>query len=662
MSQFAQWQSPLDLEAIFSRQGPPAYPFYNLGGQLFWLESLTAYKGRLAIVAKVGEETKPLTPKDFQVRTAVHEYGGQAFCYHNEAIVFNNYNDGRLYTQSLPVEDEKVSAPKPLSECTANQVGFADLSVNHTKNWLVAVQEQVAEPENTNCITLINLDAELPKQPQCLASGADFYSCPSISPDGSKLAWVQWNHPNMPWDESAACMADLVAIEGQVQLTNQRLIDGGKEISICQLAFLRDGSLVYAKDQQTTNDGAANYWNLYRWRDDAVSTLTADLAEYGDAHWVFGQTRWVQIDNDSLLAIRTRQGQDELVHISMANKAVTKIADEFARLSQINISPSGAKVCVVAQYTDQESKVLEFSLKGGKVSAGESRYAIAPMLSPEWVSVPQVVTFKTSDGEHAYANFYQPKHTGYSEKQGAAACAVAPAIVMVHGGPTSRADQSLSLLVQFFTTSGFAVIDVNHRGSTGLGRQYRQKLLGSWGEVDAADIKDAVKHFVDAGLVHPEKICIRGGSAGGYAILRALTRYPNLFSAGACYYGIGNLITLSAITHKFESRYTDQLVGEKFDPATAALLNSRFTQRSPIFEMDKIKSPVILFQGLDDKVVPPAVSREVVNVLQQGGVQHEYIEYQGEGHGFRQAQTRVDALSKEMAFYRRILGGVADVV
>ena len=227
---------------------------------------------------------------------------------------------------------------------------------------------------------------------------------------------------------------------------------------------------------------------------------------------------------------------------------------------------------------------------------------------------------------------------------------------MVHGGPTGSASPAFAPLKQYFTTSGFAVFDVNHRGSTGFGRDYRQRLLGNWGEIDTSDIADGIQFLVDQGRADADAVFIRGGSAGGYAVLRALTEFPDLFRGGASYYGIGNLITLAEITHKFESRYTDQLIGEPYDPATASLPSSRYTQRSPSFFMDQIRCPVIVFQGLEDKVVPPALAEEIIATLKRNGVAHEYHAYEGEGHGFRQIETRIDSLKRELEFYQAIFG------
>ncbi|MFT5258391.1 MAG: dipeptidyl aminopeptidase/acylaminoacyl peptidase [Saprospiraceae bacterium] len=652
MTEPSLWRSPVTPQQIFSRQGAPAYPFYHSSGQIYWLESLTQDKGRLAVVTQHAEQDRVITPSPYQIRTAVHEYGGKAFCVYQDTVYFNNYSDGLIYAQRLPNVDQ-LKSPLPcevllLCQPVEGSIGYADISVSESGKALVAVQELLGDKENLNCITLINLSLAS-NDPQVLVSGADFYACPVISKDGKKLAWFQWNHPDMPWDSSEVYIADLVREGEATRVTNEQLVDGNASCSICQLGFLDDGSLVYAKDGEAVSESPDNYSNLFRWQAGQLSPLTQDLAEYGDAHWVFGQTRWTQLSSSSLVAVRTIQGQDELMLISLELPSIKCVAKGFSRLSHLSLSPCGDKVAMVAQYADRESELIEIEpvLENPQVSVKRGQSAL---LKPSSVSVPKVIAFATKDGAQAFANFYAP-HSAEASRTNPPT----PAVVMVHGGPTSRADTSLSMLVQYFTSSGFAVIDVNHRGSTGLGRAYRQHLLGLWGEVDASDIVDAVTHFVNEGRVDASKVCIRGGSAGGYAVLRALTEYPNTFCAGACYYGIGNLITLSEITHKFESHYTDKLVGEAFDPVSAKLPTSRYQSRSPIFNMDKVRSPVILFQGLDDKVVPPDVSREVVSVLEKGGVPHEYIEYAGEGHGFRQAATRIDALEKEMAFYQQVL-------
>jgi dipeptidyl aminopeptidase/acylaminoacyl peptidase len=266
-------------------------------------------------------------------------------------------------------------------------------------------------------------------------------------------------------------------------------------------------------------------------------------------------------------------------------------------------------------------------------------------------SEPKLIRFPTGNKEFAYGFFYSP----FNRRFIAPAKSRPPLLVLVHGGPTSKAISELASLKQYFCSLGYALLDVNHRGSTGHGRKYRQSLLGNWGEFDAEDITSGIRYVVEKGWVDGELVFIRGGSAGGYAVLRSLTRYPEKFAGGACYYGIGNLITLSEITHKFEAKYTDQLIGEVFDREKSIHPESKFVKRSPIFQIEKLSSPIIMFQGLDDKVVPPDVSREVVEVLKERKIKHSYTEYSGEGHGFRQAATRIDALRKETMFFSEII-------
>ncbi len=667
MPEQGHWPSQLQIDAIFARQGAPAYPFYSSHGQLFWLESLSDDKGRMAICTLFDGATVVVTPAAYQVRTAVHEYGGKAFCVFDDVLYFNNSHDGSLYYQRLPtpaqLQQNELSDVQLLANGGEGHVGFADLSVNPAINCLLAVQERSREgQENENCLSLIKLTANLQEigQVQTVVSGADFYACPCISANGKQIAWLQWQHPNMPWDATELHIADLNIDAATMIVEATRCLDGSDGNSaLCQLNFLGDGSLVYAKDSDQVADvlgqTADGYWNLYRCTFDEadsqpqVEPLTTDEAEYGEAHWVFGQRRWLQVDAQHLIAVRTSEAGDELVQVPLQGGVVKSVLPVCASLVQLSQMPQQTSiVCAVAYYADQEPAVVQVNLTQNNHAS--VLHAVPDLLSQAAISLGEMHAYPTQDGAQAFANFYPPKNPVVEGEFGPA-----PAIVMVHGGPTSRATRSLSLLVQYFTGLGFAVIDVNHRGSTGQGRAYRQSLLGGWGEIDASDIRDAIAYFVGIDLVDANKVCIRGGSAGGYAVLRALTRYGDLFCAGACYYGIGNLITLSEITHKFESHYTDRLIDEVFTPETARKKGSAYISRSPIFEMDQISSPVILFQGLDDKVVPPAVSHEVVQVLKRRGIDHEYVEYAGEGHGFRQAANRIDALNKEVQFYQRIL-------
>ncbi len=633
----------LQIKDLFSRPGNPAYPFRDDKGQLCWLEPLTEEGGRLALKQQTVAGQRIITPADYQLRSRVHEYGGKCFCCVGDSVYFNNYSDGLIYRQSLHADTPPVAVVNP----GKMRSSYADLFYSAALNAIVAVEEIDAQAgaRNQNRLVLLSLDQIEPTTPQVLAHGADFYAAPCVSPSGDQIAWLQWQLPDMPWDSSQLVRANTISDNGECSLDNIETVAGGESTSVCQPGFLQNGDLVFAMDQPGTNpngDNPQNFWNLYRCDNTGVTAITQDLAEYGEAHWIFGQCRWVQAGASSLLAIATRDERDRLIQVDLQTKIQRIIGEPLARLSQLS-EAQGIFNCV-AEYTDKPASIIDITHAGKVTALNSPRLWIAQ----SDVAQAQLLCHPTRDGEQAYANFY-PAQGQKGEKKSAL-------VVLVHGGPTSRSDASLSPLVQYFAQNGFAVLDVNHRGSTGHGRAYRQALLGLWGEIDACDIADAISYVVQHKDIDAGRVFIRGGSAGGYAVLRALTRFPELFCGGACYYGIGNLITLSEITHKFEARYTDQLIGETYSPETASLAESRFRSRSPIFDIERISSPLILFQGLDDKVVPPEVSREMVQTLERNGVAHDYIEYPGEGHGFRKAETRIDALRREVQFYEDILG------
>lgn len=628
----------LQIDELFSRPGSPSYPFYDADGQLCWVEAITERGGRLAIKQKTPSGERIITPAEFQVRTRVHEYGGQCFCQVGELVYFNNYADGLIYRQSMRGLEppEQVSAETPISSA------YADLHYAPKLNALIAIQELQGE-KNTSRIIALNLEEAGTLAPICLVEGADFYANACVSPDARQIAWVQWANPNMPWDETRLKTAPIVKDAQGIRLGTATTIAGGGRQSICQIGYLANGELVFAMDCEADADAdtAENYWNFYRLVDDALEVITQTLAEFGEAHWIFGQRRWVQRDEQTLLALKTQDDTDQLVSIDLTTGEQTQLDHDYARLSQL--STRGDKVLCIAAYVDRSPEIIAIQSNQVEVQKAQENWIQALD-----VSLPERLNFATRDGAEAFANYY-PADISSGK--------TAALLVLVHGGPSSRADTALTPLVQYFCQNGFAVLDVNHRGSTGHGRAYRQALLGQWGEIDADDIADAIAFIIEQKQLDADRVFIRGGSAGGYAVLRALTRFPDLFCGGACYYGIGNLITLAEITHKFEGHYTDQLIGEVYDPITANQPDSRFRSRSPIFDIDKIKSPLILFQGLEDKVVPPDVSREMVETLKQNNVMHEYVEYPGEGHGFRQAETKMDALRREFSFFQKVLAG-----
>lgn len=646
---------PLNIRTLFEQPGSPAYPFQDDLGQLCWLEALTEEGGRLAIKQQTASAERVVTPAGFQIRSRVHEYGGKCFCIAGSTLYFNNYSDGLIYRQHLHQDEmpDAISISLSTSASTSATTAYADLHYSRGLNAIVAVQEITGATAmgNINRIVAFPLTKSMPSMPIILAEGADFYAAPCLSDQGDQLAWLEWSMPYMPWDETRLFCADIAKNYNSLKRGQAVFIAGGDGYSVCQPGFLSDGDLVFAMDSEAPRAQPENYWNLYRHHNGQTTPVTRALAEFGEAHWIFGQCRWLQLNQNVLLAVRTRDEVDVLCEIDLSTGKVSERSESISRFSQLsmtnqtpdNEAAANPGVVGIMHRPNHPAAIFNYQQdKNCKVLTSAPDW-----IDSESVSESELVCFPTRDGENAYANYYAAKPR--------VADMPISLLVLVHGGPTSRADNALSPLIQYFCQNGFAILDINHRGSTGHGRYYRQKLLGEWGETDANDIADALEFAFTQKQHDPERVFIRGGSAGGYAVLRALTRFPALFSGGACYYGIGNLTTLAEITHKFEAKYTDRLIGEIYDSRRAQSAESRFRTRSPIFDIDRIRSPLILFQGLDDNVVPPQVSREMVETLAENGVKHEYIEYAGEGHGFRKAETRIDALQHEIKFYREIL-------
>ena len=506
-----------------------------------------------------------------------------------------------------------------------------------------------------------------PSAPQVrvLVEGGDFYACPVISPNQAHIAWMEWDNPFMPWDQSRLVKAELLADGGDggsLEIRGRRVLVERAGQSVCQPGFLDDRRLLFVSDSDD-ND----FWNFFCHTDadtdtdNKIEQITDDEFEYGEAQWQFGQHRWQGVSADKIIAVGSGHDGDSLLEISLGSGETTLLCEGFAVCAHLHGNAADGELLWIARYADRYSEITALDFPGDSARSDHSGRAVYTSASAaaHGCSQPQPIAYPTRDGARAYAYFYAPFNDRYRAPRGAKP----PLLVVVHGGPTGRTTPELHPLRQYFTSLGYAVLDINHRGSTGYGRAYRQSLLGRWGEIDATDIADGVTHVVGQNLADPKLVFIRGGSAGGYAVLRALTRFPQMFCGGACYYGIGNLVTLARITHKFEGYYTDRLIGEKFDADKiydpAHHPGSRFVERSPVFQLERLSSPLILFQGLEDKVVPPALSREVAERLGKKGIQYEYIEYADEGHGFRRLPNRVDSLQRETAFFASIIRGQA---
>ncbi|MDO8480470.1 MAG: S9 family peptidase [Nanoarchaeota archaeon] len=630
---YAEWTAALTPEQIFSG----SLKFSEVkseGDSLYWLEQRPSEKGRTVLIRRDSEgDERELTPPGMSVRTKVHEYGGGGYTVKHGTVYFVNDKSQRIYAYGSSFRTAIALTPEKNADGSLGK--YASLTISPDGTSLVFAYEKEFPPEKKKeAENYLGLLESPGKEVLILAKGRDFYADPCFSPDGKKLAWLQWNHPRMPWDETELMLADF---DGK-KLRNIRKIEGGDGKSICWPRFDKRGRLIFAMDfPERKEQDSENYWNLYAY-DGTVTALTSDKAEFGTPHWNFGAQSFTILENGSIAASRITQGEESLVAIG---KNVELIPTDWVP-TRSNLAAHGNEVIFAGATSKGGHSLVKITLtgdveilkKGGALELGKKDISLAKHLS-----------YPTRDGKKAHAFLYLPRNAQFSapkeDKPGL--------IVMAHGGPTSRASPSFSSVTQFWTSSGYAVLDCDYRGSTGYGRAYRDALYEKWGVLDIQDVADGVLYLIKEGLVDEKRVAVRGGSAGGYVAQCCLTQFPDIFKAGASYYGIGNLKTIVETTEKFESRYTQRLVGGSPEKVPAI-----YKERSPLFHLDKLKAPMILFQGEDDKIVPPACSREVAEALKKKGIFYAYYEYKNEGHGFRSKEANVDSLTKEGAFYRRV--------
>jgi dipeptidyl aminopeptidase/acylaminoacyl peptidase len=580
--------------------------------------------GRYAIVRRTPDGTiRDALPEEFNARTLAHEYGGGAYMVAAGTIYFSNYADQRLYRQ------DPGGVPKPITPTGA--VRYADAVIDPRRNRLICIREDHTTNGREAVNILIALDLKGSGEQKVLASGNTFYSSPALSPDASRLAWLTWNHPNMPWDGSELWLAD-IAPDGGVR--NARKVAGGEEESIFQPAFSPNGVLHFVSDR-------TGWWNLYRLRDQGVEALAPMEAEFGKPQWVFGSTSYAFDSERRIVCSVTERGMDRLATIDTRTLELKPLDTPYSHVASLQAA-RGKVVFLGGSPTEPQSLlVVDLNTRQTVVV----RRAIEVAVDPHYISTPQPIEFPTEGGRTAHAFFYPPHNRDFSVPVGE----LPPLLVLSHGGPTSQTTAVFSLSIQYWTSRGFAVVDVNYGGSTGYGRAYRLRLNGQWGVVDVDDCVHAARYLAERGLVDPQRLIIRGGSAGGYTTLCALV-YRDTFKAGADYFGLSELVTFVRDTHKFESRYLDRLVGPY--PEQRAL----YQQRSPIDHIDRVTCPVIVFQGLEDKIVPPNQSELIVQALRKNGIPVAYLTFEGEQHGFRRAETIKRTLEAELYFYGRVFG------
>lgn len=619
---FGSWRSPISAEMLV--QGAVRFGDVAVDGDmLYWVESRPEEQGRYVIVRRTkGGTTDDILPAPFSARTTAHEYGGGALAAGNGHVFFSNYADQRLY------QLEPGDVPRPIS--AESNLRFADFILDAARNRLIAVCEDhtATNREPINRIVAVNLsDGKL----QILVAGADFYSNPRLSPDGRQLSWLAWNHPNMPWDGTELCVAT-VANDGLPG--DPQKVAGGKSESIFQPSWSPDGTLHFVSDR-------SNWWNLYAKRGNEIVAVLAMEAEFGAPQWVFGTSTYGFQRDGTIIARYTSRGTWTLTRIPPRSGTSQPIELPYSNISSVDVS--GDCAYAVAGSPIEPEALVEIDLATGTTQEIRRSSPIEP--DPGYTSVPEAIEFRTTGGKTAHAFYYPPTNRDFTGPPGEAP----PLLILIHGGPTGAAAAQFRLSTQYWTSRGFAVCDVNYGGSTGYGREYRNRLRDAWGVVDVNDAVQAALFVASQGKADRNKLIIRGGSAGGYTTLACLT-FSDVFRCGASLYGISDLALMAHDTHKFESRYLDRLVGQL--PRDEAI----YRERSPINHLDRFKRPVILLQGMEDKVVPPNQAERILASLKTRGVPVAYVPFPGEQHGFRKAANIIRAHESELYFYGRVLG------
>ncbi len=631
IANYGTWTSPLSAEIVAAQGGSVGEIAVDHDGSIYWTEYRPSEKGRNAIVMQnpdgaPGAVEKTVLPTPYDARTRVHEYGGGNFVVRNGEVIFSNFADQRLYR--FKVGQQPTAITKPNTDTHHGADRFADCDIDQVRDRVICVREDHSkdgDPQNT----IVAISLKTGEIKQTLFAGSDFVAAPRIAPSGKKIAWVAWDHPNMPWDKTRLYVADVTRGGG---LTKQTVIADNAAIGEPQWG--PDGTLYYMSD-------ATGWWNLYAFggkTSRAVTTVQVDLSA---PLWNLNLSSYAIVNNDTAIAAGIDNGRGGLWQIDLKSGNSHKIDLPFAAVRQLRRLDDRHVVFNASEDADV-SKIVRYDIVTGIVTVVAKQPDLP--LQKEYISVARAVSYPTSGDDVAHAYYYAPQNPGFRAPDGTKP----PLIVMAHGGPTSHVSPALALDIQYWTTRGFAVMNVNYRGSSGFGRAYRNKLQGQWGVIDIDDVVNAAKYAVSAGLADPDALIVRGGSAGGFVVLAAHA-FHNVFATGANYYGVSDITALAKETHKFESRYLDGLVAPY--PEGAKI----YADRSPINHLDGLNRPLIVLQGLDDEVVPPSQSEAVVNALKSKGIPVEYVEFEGEGHGFRKLENKTKALEAELHFYQRTL-------
>jgi dipeptidyl aminopeptidase/acylaminoacyl peptidase len=619
---YGSWKSPITSDIVASA-------LIGLGQieleekDVYWCEMRPSDNGRYVIVKHSPVEgTVDINPPPFNARTRVHEYGGGSYKVLKKEVFFTNFADQRIYKM------KHGNNPKPITLET--ELRHADFEFDTIRERLICVREDHREKgkEAENTIVSMNLDG---KKVKTLVYGNDFYSSPRISHEGKYLAWLTWNHPNMPWNKNELWIGKLNpdgSIKEQIRI-NKNIAE-----SIVQPLWSPDNILYFVSDRN-------NWWNIYCWKEGEVKTVYPKEAEFSEPQWIFAQSNYDFMSENKIICSFTQGGQWQIAQMNIETGKLKVIKTPYTYISSLHTTCD--KAVFIGGSPEETNSIVRLDLKTLDIEVLRRSSKIT--VDPEYLSQPRPTEFPTEKGLTAYGIYYKPRNKNYTAPMGT----LPPLLVSVHGGPTASASTTFSLKIQFWTSRGFAVFAVNYGGSTGYGREYRKRLHGQWGVVDVDDSVNAAQFLIKLGEVDEKKLAISGGSAGGYTTINSLT-FRDTFKAGASYYGISDLETFVKDTHKFESRYLEWLIGcypEKKD---------LYYQRSAINFLNQLDVPMIFFQGLDDEIVPPNQAELIVEALRKKGRPVAYLPFEGEQHGFRQAKNIKRSLETELFFYSRIFG------
>ncbi|WP_228894112.1 dipeptidyl-peptidase 5 [Pseudoduganella aquatica] len=634
LAPFGAWASPISAALVAAGATPLSSLALGADGDIHWLAGRASEAGRQTLQRRHGGRTDEITPLPLNVRSRVHEYGGGAYAVRGDTIYFSHFADNRLYCRSGEAEAAPFTAP--------GRQRFADFVVDAARARLIAVREQHpddsgapglprAQPVNTLCAVGLPGSAAAGAE-TVLASGHDFYSSPRLSPDGSLLAWLTWDHPRMPWQGTELWLAAVLA-DGT--LGTPLLVAGGADESVCQPEWAPDGRLYFVSDR-------SGYWNLYRHNGDAGAAAICPMeAEFATPHWTFGNAMYGFAGAGEIVCTYIDKGVSRLARLDIASGELAAIANPYEEIRELKVG--GGFIALLGGGPTIPLELARIDLSSGELEVLAHSIADTPDLG--YLSVPLSISYAGAGGRTSHAFSYPPANKDMQAPAGSKP----PVIVISHGGPTGMTVNTLKLATQYWTSRGFGVLDVNYGGSTGFGRAYRDALKGQWGVVDVEDCIAGAQYLVEHGMADGERLIIRGGSAGGLTTLCALT-FHDVFKLGASYYGVSDLKGLDQDSHKFESHYNEYLI------AAAPQAEALYQARSPINHTDRLARPMIFFQGLDDKVVPPQQSVAMVQALRQRGVPVAYVPLEGEGHGFRKAENIVRTLEAELYFYQRMFG------